>query len=210
MKHLVLIGDLVGSRQSGERAALQRRLQRAVQAVNLRRQSLLASPMTITLGDEFQAIYRGGGTVFADIFFLLHALAPVRVRFALAVGEIVTPLNRERAIGMDGPAFHQARDLLTELKGDARLLGLAGAKEDIARLAKPVLAVLSGQIEGWREKRLQLMAGLLDDSSSTELAKVAKITPRAVNKNIRAADLDEWKSILSEFSRALDDALKTK
>jgi hypothetical protein len=210
MKHLVLIGDLVGSRQAGGRAALQRRLQRAVQAINGRRRPLLASPMTITLGDEFQAIYRGADTVFGDIFFLLHALAPIRARFALSVGEIVTPLNRERAIGMDGPAFHQARDLLTELKGDGRLFGLAGAKGDIARLAGPVLAVLSGQLEGWRETRLQLMLGLLEGANSAALATSAKITPRAVNKNIRAADLDEWKTILSELSRALDEALKTK
>jgi hypothetical protein len=48
-----------------------------------------------------------------------------------------------------------------------------------------VLAVLTGQIESGREKQLQLMAGLLEDSSSTEPAKAAKITPRAVKKHPR-------------------------
>lgn len=210
VKHLVLIGDLVGSRQVAGRAALQRRLKSAVQTVNRRRQPLLGSPMTITLGDEFQAVYRSVETVFADIFLLLHALAPVRARFALAVGEIVTPLNKQQAIGMDGPAFHEARDVLTTLKAEGRLLGLAGLREDTARLAKPVLAVLSGQMEAWRETRLRLFAGLLEGASPAALAKTAKITPRAVNKNIRAADLDEWTVILAEFSRALDQALKSK
>ncbi len=210
VKYLVLIGDIVGSRQAGARAALQRRLLGAVQAVNRKRPALLDSPLTITLGDEFQAVYRQAGTVFGDIFFLLHALAPVRARFALAVGEIVTPLNKEQAIGMDGPAFHLARDLLTRLKAEKRLFAIAGQKDATARLAAPVLAVLSGQVEGWRENRLRLFSGMLEGANSAELAKAAKITPRAVNKNIRAADLDEWAAILREFSQGLDEALARK
>lgn len=210
MKHLVLIGDLVSSRQVAGRAALQRKLQNAVQALNRRRHALLVSPLTITLGDEFQAVYRGAETVFSDIFFLLHTLAPVRARFALAVGEIVTPLNKQQAIGMDGPAFHEARDVLTTLKTEGRLFGITGVRDDITRLAKPVLSVLSGQTEGWRDKRLQLLAGLLDGATSTALAKTAKITPRAVNKNIRAADLDEWKAVLNEFSLVLNEPLQRR
>lgn len=210
MKHLVLIGDIVGSRQVSGRAALQRQLQAAVQAVNHRSQAWLASPLTITLGDEFQAVYRGSQTVFSDIFFLLHALAPLRARFALAAGEIVTPLNKKQAIGMDGPAFHAARDLLIGLKTQDRLFGIAGLPAEIAKLAKPVLAVLSGQADGWRQTRFQLLAGLLEGRDTAALAKAAKITPRAVNKNIRAADLDEWTVLLREFSQALAEVLKRK
>jgi len=123
MKYLVVIGDVVASRDLPVRAQFQRRLKQALQALNGRRKAL-ASAYTLTLGDEFQAVYRDAGTAFADVFALQAELAPVQARFALAVGEIVTPINPAQAIGMDGPAFHRARALLETLKAKRRLLGV--------------------------------------------------------------------------------------
>ena len=208
MQYLVLIGDVVASRRLPARAQFQRRLKAALQDVNGRARSL-ASPYTLTFGDEFQAVYRQADTAFADVFALQAAIAPVRARFALAVGEIVTPLNPSQAIGMDGPAFHRARALLESLKAGRRLLGAQG--RDPAQWALPVavLAVLSGLTEGWRENRTRLFAGLLAGRPAAELARQTEITPRAVNKNVRAADLDEWKRILDEIPRLLNEEIKT-
>ena len=115
MKYLVLIGDIVASRRLPARAQFQRRMKCVLQALNSRRKSLV-SPYTLTLGDEFQAVYRDADTAFADVFGLMAEIAPVQARFALSVGEIVTPINPAQSIGMDGPAFHRARALLDRLK----------------------------------------------------------------------------------------------
>lgn len=208
MQYLVLIGDIVASRDLPARAQFQRRMKTMLQGMNGRRKAL-ASPYTLTLGDEFQAVYREADTVFADVFSLLSEIAPVQARFALAVGEIVTPINPTQSIGMDGPAFHRARDLLGRLKAGHRLLGVrAGVGE--SPLPTAALAVLSGQMAGWRPNRLKLFARLLAGEPTGELARRTGITPRAVNKNIRAADLDEWKRILDEITRLLNEALKSR
>ena len=211
MQYLVVIGDIVASRHLAARAPFQRRLKHLLAGLNGRRKTLV-SPYTLTLGDEFQAVYRDAGTVFADIFMLMAEIAPVQARFAVAVGEIVTPINPEQSIGMDGPAFHRARALLESLKAKRRLLGVvgpAGGYADI-ELLKASLAVLSGQIEGWRPNRLKLFTRLLSGESTLELAKRTGITTRAVNKNIYAADLDEWKRILDEITRLLNAELKSR
>jgi len=208
MKYLVVIGDVVASRHLPVRAQFQRRMKQALQALNGRRKAL-ASPYTLTLGDEFQAVYRDAGTAFADVFSLLAELAPAQARFALAVGEIVTPINPTQSIGMDGPAFHRARALLEGLKAKRRLLGVTRGTDDW-RLAGSSLAVLSGQMEGWRPNRLKLFARLLAGESTADLAKRTGITTRAVNKNIYAADLDEWKLILDEITRLLNEELKSR
>ena len=205
MRHLVLIGDLVASRKAPDRAALQKRLQSAVKLLNKKRSDQLRSPFTITLGDEFQSVYKDAQTAFADLFFLLHALAPARIRFALATGDIATKINRTQAIGMDGPAFHEARAILDHLKADRRLFGVGGVSPQSACWVRPALAVLSGLVEGWRDTRLLLMAGLLDGENTETLARRTGITVRAVNKNIRAADLDEWETILHEIERLLSE-----
>ncbi|MFZ5494945.1 MAG: SatD family protein [Verrucomicrobiota bacterium] len=208
MKYLVLIGDIVGSRGLSARAQFQRRMKGVLQALNGRRKTL-ASPYTLTLGDEFQAVYRDADAAFADVFAVLAEIAPVQARFALAVGEIVTPVNPTQAIGMDGPAFHRARALLEQLKAGRRLLGVDGGAGGWT-LPAAALAVLSGQLAGWRENRLKLFARILAGEPAGELAKRTGITPRAVNKNIRAADLDEWKRILDEITRLLNEELKSR
>jgi hypothetical protein len=208
MRYLVLIGDVVASRQLPARAQFQRRLKTLLQAVNGRRKSLV-SPYTLTLGDEFQAVYREADATFADIFFLLAELAPVQARFAMAVGEIVTPINSMQSIGMDGPAFHRARELLDLLKAERRLIAAYGGAEAWT-LPASLLVMLSHQMEGWRTNRLKLFARILAGEPVAELARRTGITPRAVNKNIRAADLDEWKRILDEITRLLNEDLKSR
>lgn len=208
MKYLVLIGDIVASRELPARARFQRRMKSVLQAVNQRRKAL-ASPYTLTLGDEFQAVYRDADTAFADVFGLLTEIEPVQARFALAVGEIVTPINPAQSIGMDGPAFHRARALLEQLKADRRLLGVTGDGAEGWTLPAAALAVLSGQMEGWRANRMEIFARILAGEAAGELAKRTGITSRAVNKNIRAADLDEWKRILDEITRLLNKDLKS-
>lgn len=211
MTCLVIIGDVIASRHLPARAQFQRRLRGLLQSLNQRRKGL-ASPYTLTLGDEFQAVYRTADTCLADILALMAEIAPVRARFAVGVGEIVTPINPAQAIGMDGPAFHRARELLTSLKAQRRLLGVAGAPGGAlgAALVQASLAVLSGQVEGWRPNRLKLLARLLSGESTGELAKHTGITTRAVNKNIYAADLDEWKRLLDEVTRLLNAELKSR
>lgn len=209
MKYLVLIGDVVGSKKLPDRAQFQRRLKSALAGLNGRRRNLV-SPYTLTLGDEFQAVYREPTGLFADIFTLMAQTAPVRIRFALAVGEIVTPINPKQSIGMDGTAFHRARDRLHRLKSEGRLLGMevGGGGNPRWELPDAALAVFSGLITGWRQNRLQLFAGILAGVAAPTLARQTGITQRAVNKNIRAADLDEWKRIVDEICRLAGEELK--
>lgn len=209
MKYLVLIGDVVGSRHVAARAPLQRRLKAELLALKRRRPDLV-SPYTLTLGDEFQMVSRDATGIFADICTLLAAVAPVLMRFGLAVGDIVTPLNHEQAIGMDGPAFHRARAVLERLKGEGRLLGVHGDTPEPDPQVAAMLNVLSAQIEGWKPTRLQLFAGVLAGRSAAKLADETGITVRAVNKNIRAAELDEWQFILQSIERSLTANLKAR
>ena len=171
MKYLVLIGDVLGSKQLPARAQFQRRLKLSLRGLNTRRKSLI-SPYTLTLGDEFQAVYRHASGLFADIFTILAQVAPVQARFAVAVGEIVTPINPRQSIGMDGPAFHRARARLEKLKGQGRLLGLHDTGEARWRLPGSTLAVLSGLMEGWRQKRLQLFSGMLTGAAVPACVKM--------------------------------------
>ncbi|HYP18009.1 MAG TPA: SatD family protein [Opitutus sp.] len=207
MQVIAIIGDLVDSKALKERAAFQRRLVKVL-AQTSRSGRSVASPYTITLGDEFQAVYRKADTVLADVVTIMAEIHPVRARFALGLGELTTRINPERALGMDGPAFHRARAALVALKADGRLLRVAGASDDPWALANHVLNLLSHELEGWTKNRLLVLAGLLQGRTVKEVEAGLKISRVAVYKNIRAAALDEVAGICHELTRALNQALR--
>lgn len=207
MQVIALIGDLVDSKALAQRAVFQRRLAKVLAGVS-GGGTALASPYTITLGDEFQAVYRGASGVWADLVTILAEIHPVQARFALGVGELTTRINSQQALGMDGPAFHRARAALGTLKENGWLLRIEGEPPEPWLLANHVLNFLSHQLEGWSRNRLLILAGLLKGMAVKEIEEGLKISRVAVYKNIRAAALDEVVAICHEFTAALNRALR--
>lgn len=208
MKVIALIADLVASRTLPHREVLQKKLAAALKQVNAQAKDL-ASPYTLTLGDEFQAVYRRADSLWADMVAIMAAIHPVQVRFALGVGALATPVNRKQALGMDGPAFHYARAALSELKEDGRLLRIAGEPAaDEWCLSRHVLNLVSHQIDGWERNRLLVLGGLLQGKKVREIEQGLSVSTVAVYKNIRAAALDDLVGICQQLTINLNAALK--
>lgn len=207
MQTIALIADVVASKQLARRETFQRRLGATLAEVSAEA-TALASPFTITLGDEFQALYRGAASVLGDVTTIWAEIHPVRARFALGVGELSTRINAQQALGMDGPAFHAARGALEAMKKDGGLLRIAGEREEDWALVNRALNLLSHEVEGWSRNRLLVLAGLLRGRSVREIERGLKISQVAVYKNIRAAALDEVVGLCQEITRSLEQALR--
>jgi hypothetical protein len=207
MQVIAIIGDIVGSKQLAERNVFQRRLAKVLAQTSADARHL-ASPYTITLGDEFQAVYRKAEMLFADVFTIMAEIHPVRARIVLGAGALTTRINPAQALGMDGPAFHDARTALSALKEDKRLLRIAGRPGESWLLANHMLNFLSHHVKGWSRNRLFVAAGLLRGRAVKEIEEGLKISRVAVYKNIRAAALDEVVGICQELERALNQALR--
>ncbi|MEX2435642.1 MAG: SatD family protein, partial [Balneolaceae bacterium] len=98
---IVLIGDIVDSKKLNEadRSSLQEDLLDLIGKINKKSESIEA-PMTITLGDEFQAVYASAESILADSWNILAGIYPVSARFSIGIGNIVTPINKEQSLGM--------------------------------------------------------------------------------------------------------------
>ena len=209
MRVITVIADIVASKDLGQRAVFQRRLEKLLRKITDGAGDL-ASPYTITLGDEFQAVYRKADFLFADLFAIMAEIHPVRTRFAIGVGELTTRINPDQALGMDGPAFHDARAALTALKADKRLLRIAGGPNQGWRMADHVLNLLSHQVSGWSRNRLLILSGLLRGRPVKDIEAGLQISRVAVYKNIRAAALDDVVGICQELERALNQAMRNQ
>lgn len=207
MQAITVIGDIVHSKEIARREAFQRKLATTLGALGSGKGSGLASRYTITLGDEFQAVYRSAGSLWADLLAVLVAIHPIEVRFGIGVGEITTKLNPRQALGMDGPAFHRARAALTVLKGNEGRFRVVGKRAEDWALANHALAFIAHHLAGWSKNRLEVLAALLAGRSVSEFEGELPISKVAIYKNINAAALADVAAILAEIARALDVAL---
>lgn len=162
---------------------------------------------TLTLGDEFQAVFATADHVFDDIVQILGALHPDQVRFSLGLGNITTELNLDQALGMDGPAFYRARDGIEQLKDSGDLLRLVGLPDRWAALAQGSLRLLSKWIQKWEANRLAVLHGLLSGDPVKAISTDLGVTEQAVYKNIRSGGLDAVIEVLSALTDILNNCL---
>ena len=208
MKRIVLIGDIVSSKQITDRALIQERLSAALEGLNNRQDPDLASPYTITLGDEFQAVFDSADTLFCDAISILLALHPEQVRFSFGIGAIETPINPNRAIGMDGPAFYNARKGIEELKATPCLFNIAGMDASQATLVKQSLRLVSHNLCKWNRNRFQVMAMLCEGLPAKEIGDRVSISNTAVYKTIDAGALQIINQLFAEVTKLINENLE--
>src|SRR5262245_52705684 len=114
--YAVLMGDIVGSERAPSLKAVHSAFNKVVRKANDVHAEHIASPLTITLGDEFQGLLTG----FAEAWDIAVALrlellvAGIPCRFVVGVATLETPLNRKEAWNMMGSGLSAARDKLND------------------------------------------------------------------------------------------------
>ncbi len=198
MKHkIVLIGDITASKKlrGAERGGLQEDLTALIDEIN-KNAAYIESPMTITLGDEFQAVYSNAESLLADTWKIMAGIHPVNVRFSIGIGEIVTPINKKQALGMDGPAFYAAREGIKALKKSGRIYRVMKAGETDSdtnsglRLLNRTLDMLSNEMSSWRKSRFDVLLKLSAGVPVKDIAGELGLSATAVYKNKDEGDLD--------------------
>lgn len=201
---LVVIADIIASRSVDDRAPFQRHLKALLERVSRTSRGSLLSPYTLTLGDEFQAVYGACDTLFADLQRITLAIHPVQLRFALGYGTLSTDLNRAAALEMDGPAFNSARTLMNRLKPTNRgALQIVGDALSDPELLNASLELYARSLSRQSRTNLTIFDRLLADAPTRAIADELGITPRAVNKAIATHALDA----LVDLARAATETL---
>ncbi len=196
LSYVAVIGDVVGSRHTPDRAALQRKLVREIDSLNGRFREALVSPLGLFKGDEVQALL-GQPSVAVDLVVgLSEKIFPERLSFGLGYGGVSTEIHRDVA-RTDGPCFHRARSALEDAKVDDWLIARGfGPVEDSVLTA---LFSLMGSIRGrWTEKQFAY-AKAARAKSQKSVAEEFDVYPSTVSQSLKA-------SLLSQILRGEDAA----
>ena len=159
--YCAVIGDMINSRQilPEQREHIQVRLKQLLEEVNVKFSSYLASPFLITLGDEFQGLLTAAEPTLKIIESIDRGLAEyeVRVRYGIGLGKVNTRINREQALGDDGPAYHLAResvDFLKQEKWRGFPVAIRTGRTDTL-LLQSICGLLNEMAETWSEAQRQ-------------------------------------------------------
>ncbi len=169
------MADVIGS-SDRDPNKLMSSFRSVVEDMNQRFGNKLLSPLTITLGDEFQGVVdslmTGIEIIFAIDKGVLTSRQPYRLRFVLVYGEIETPLNRDVAHGMLGKGLTRARKMLENMKKSDREVLLEGLGE--TRQEKMMLAfeLYRAFYNDWPEKDRQTAYDLLEVGDYKKVASM--------------------------------------
>jgi len=204
------IGDVSSSRDLGseERGELQRQLEALLDRVNRELHEAILADFTITVGDEFQGLLVRPGALPELVWRLRDRLPDVRFWTGVGFGTLDTELE-DRAIGMDGPAFHLAREAL-EAAHDEGLHGgvFSGFGEDDGVLGG-LARLLDWQRQGFTDAQREAVRRVRAGETQTEAARKIGVSRQAVSKRLAAAgwtayrDAEEsLRSLLSRYDTA--------
>lgn len=191
-----LIGDIVGSRDVSDRAALHRRLRDVVERANADLAPLV--PLRIQSGDEYQGIFATVGAALHAALRLRLALLPdADLRHGIGWGGM-TVLEEEPRVE-DGPGWWAARAAIEAVEADAarpRTHAVRTRYELAPDAQGPAPAAINAAllcrdqlVDAGDERALRLLRGLLEGRTQTDLAAEEGISASAVSQRTRGDGL---------------------
>lgn len=172
MKHAILMSDVVGSMRS-DQVAVNDSLSLITSSANDTWAHQILSPLTVTLGDEFQGVAKSYHDAMQICFWVDEASRrvepPLRLRFSIVYGDISTPINETVAHGMIGEGLQHARELISK---KSRRKVKYQAKSGIAAvdsMLSDLLSVMESISLNWRQKDFELIDSMLQNTNDNEV-----------------------------------------
>jgi plasmid maintenance system antidote protein VapI len=209
MHYIALIGDIVDSRFLAHRKLTQDKLETLLEEINSSYSHSIAAKFLITIGDEFQGLLHPTSDAYVIATKICEQLYPIKIRFGLGYGQISTSL-KEFSLGMDGPAFYQARNALDRLKNSKEsAIFLAASTKDKADL-KAINALFTSLFllkQFWPENFHKSLPLLRSNYTQQEIAEALEITQGAVSRMTQRSKWRVFKEIEKDLLDLLERAL---
>lgn len=196
MKHYIVMADIIGSR--GIRPdSLMTDFKSLVTVVNRRLRKRLLSPLTITLGDEFQGV---AVDLEAACSVLLEMEAgrvgkgyDFGLRYVIHYGDIGTPLNRRRAHEMLGKGLTDARTMLSMAREEKCRVRVTAGRRGEGRILEDAFLILADLVDGWDPVRdFPLAAAFMHDPDYKSVALAMGKNRSQTWKRRRSLRMDDY------------------
>lgn len=206
--YVALIGDIRGSRDVDDRQEVQTEFKRVVDALNDQvPSSAIASPFTVTTGDEFQVLLTDASAAVDAAVAASDQFHPERLRFGIGRGGLDTELNPNQAIGMDGTCFHRAGDAIDSARKDGAWLRVAGWSEDFEAHVNAMFDLVQSVREDWTDRQAEFALALAEAGTQKRVADRYDVSKSTVSESLSAGHVNAVRAAEGSLARVLRQGL---
>ena len=192
--NFVLMADII---KSSDRVSnvLMESFRQLVEGVNQQYEEMIVSPMTITLGDEFQGVVKNLSAGIKLIIAFeekgIELGLDFKMRYVLGQGAIDTPINKETAYGMMGPGLTETRKYLNAMKKTGKRFEFM-IDEKEAEPISDLFFIYQFFVDSWNKKDLKVVSTFLKLEDYKSVSTVLKKDPSSMWRRERNLGIKEY------------------
>jgi hypothetical protein len=199
MKQYILMADII---ESGEKAQtkLMQDFKNLVSSANQVFKTALLSPLTITLGDEFQGVMKNLSSSLEMIIHLeeqiIHQNLKFQLRYVLQYGLIETPINPDIAYQMLGKGLTEARNRLNNSKKNKNRFSISIEDATKNRILENAFHIYENIISHWNaEKDYELISNFIKFEDYKTVSKQVGKTRSQIWKREKTLNITSYQAI---------------
>lgn len=191
------MADIIKSRQHDGKEVMEQ-FRKIVTALNQKRKADLLSPLTITLGDEFQGVVNtienGIHIIFEMEESILEMNVEIKLRYVLVYGEIETKINPKMAYEMLGQGLTNAREKLNGLKTDHKrfFVSLGSGIESKEIFINKLFLIYQNFVDSWKSKDRKIVSFFLKFDDYKIVAKKMKVDKSSAWRRKKSLHIEEY------------------
>ncbi len=174
MMHYIFMADVIKSRNIPKKKQFIDQLDQLVKDINKKNPENILSPLTITLGDEFQAVIKSSNAVFQILFDIDQRIITekldISLRYSIVYGEIDTAINKKIAHKMYGQGLTDARKQLDLMKNDKKRYSIQ-IDESVDQMLNGLLYLYQSLIDQWKKSDFDKLAILFKSNDYHDLVR---------------------------------------
>jgi SatD family (SatD) len=209
---IVLMADIIGSTKKKSKL-LMTDFKTAIVDINKSDKKYILSPLTITLGDEFQGVVKDAYSAFHVMFdlelSLMRLKKPFKLRYVIQEGRIDTKLNRTRAYEMLGPGLTAARKHLNSMKSSKSRFRISLENALLTTQLSLAMNSYQGITDQWTIAQQKVVIAFLDEQLDyRKVASKLKKDPTTMWRRKRSLLIDEVNSLKKLIFLIINPKLK--
>ncbi len=195
------MGDVVNSSDyDGE--VLSKGLKELVESTNKKFGKAILSPLTITLGDEFQGILSSVSSGIDLLFHLeeelLRTEPDFKLHYVLLLGEIETEINPDIAYEMMGKGLTEARKMLSSKKRSRKRFRFKLQNKEQTEQLSRIFEVLDTIILNWKKEDYPLILDMINNDNNSEVGELHDKNRDQIWKRRKTLMINEY-NLLKDF-----------
>lgn len=192
----ILMADMLNSRKRNSNQLISE-FKHLIAAINKKWKKQILSPLTITLGDEFQGLIDTPENAIKIIFDLEEEIIKntydIKLRYVLNEGEIETAINNKIAYGMLGKGLTEARENLTKLKSTKhRFKIITEPNNQYLNIINDLFIIYENYVDNWKPNEYFIVKEFILNKSYQEVAELLDMNVSSAWRRQRTLNIEEY------------------